>query len=58
MFAKFKLKSLDKFKATNFKIKIEDEIIDEKLKEISKQNKQFEDKKENEKAIERRSGYF
>ena len=45
------LKSFDKFKATNFKIKIEDKIIDEKLKEISNQNKQFEDKNENEKAI-------
>ena len=45
------LKSFDKFKATSFKVKIEDEIIDEKIKEIAKQNKQFEDKKENEKAI-------
>ena len=44
------LKSFDKFKATDFKVKIEDKIIDEKLKEISDQNKQFEDKKENEKA--------
>ena len=40
------LKSFDKFKATSFKIKIEDKIIEEKLKEIAKQNKQFEDKKE------------
>ena len=45
------LKSFEKFKATNFKVKIEDKIIEEKLKEISKQNKQFEDKNENEKAI-------
>ena len=45
------LKSFDKFKATNFKIKIEEKIIDEKLKEIANQNKQFEDKNENEKAI-------
>jgi len=45
------LKSFDNFKATNFKIKIEDKIIDEKLKEIANQNKQFEDKNENEKAI-------
>ena len=44
------LKSFDKFKATSFKIKIEDKIIDEKLKEIANQNKQFEDKNENEKA--------
>ena len=45
------LKSFEKFKATNFKVKIEDKIIDEKLKEIANQNKQFEDKNENEKAI-------
>ena len=45
------LKSFDKFKATNFKIKIEDKIIDEKLKEIANQNRQFEDKNENENAI-------
>jgi trigger factor len=45
------LKSFDKFKATNFKVKIKDNIIDEKIKEISDQNKQFEDKSENEKAM-------
>ncbi len=45
------LKSFEKFKATHFKVKIEDKIIEEKLKEIANQNKQFEDKKENEKAI-------
>ena len=45
------LKSFDKFKATNFKVKIEDKIIEEKLKEIANQNKQFENKNENEKAI-------
>ena len=45
------LKSFDKFKATNFKLKIEDQIIEEKLKEISNQNKKFEDKNESEKAI-------
>ena len=45
------LKSFDKFKATNFKVKIEDKIIEEKLKEIANQNKQFEDKNENEKAV-------
>ena len=42
------LKSFDKFKATDFKVKIEDKVIDEKIKEISEQNKQFEDKNENE----------
>ena len=45
------LKSFDKFKATDFKVKIEDKVIDDKIKELSEQNKQFEDKKENEKAI-------
>jgi len=44
------LKSFDKFKATSFKVKIESKIIEEKLKEIANQNKQFEDKNENEKA--------
>ena len=44
------LKNLDKFKATEFKVKIEQKIINEKLEEISKQNKQFEDKKDGEKA--------
>ncbi len=45
------LKSFDKFKATSFKVKIENKLIEEKLKEIANQNKQFEDKNENEKAI-------
>ena len=44
------LKSFDNFKATEFKVKIEDKVIDLKLKEIAEQNKQFEDKNENEKA--------
>ena len=45
------LKNFEKFKGTSFKIKIEDKIIDEKLNEIASHNKQFEDKNENEKAI-------
>jgi trigger factor len=45
------LKSFDKFKATDFKVKIENKIIDEKIKEISEQNKQFEDKNKSDKAI-------
>ena len=45
------LKSFDKIKATDFKVKIENKVIDEKIKEISEQNKQFEDRNENEKAI-------
>jgi trigger factor len=45
------LKSFEKFKATDFKVKIENKVIDDKIKELSEQNKQFEDKNENEKAI-------
>ena len=45
------LKNFEKFKATSFKVKIEDKIIEEKIKEIANQNKQFEDKNENEKAV-------
>tara|TARA_B100000674_G_scaffold338852_1_gene283254 strand:- start:13 stop:1383 length:1371 start_codon:yes stop_codon:yes gene_type:complete len=45
------LKNFDKFKATSFTIKMEDKIIEEKLKQIANQNKQFESKNENEKAI-------
>ena len=44
------LKPIDKLKATEFKVKIEEKIINEKLNEISKQNKQFEDKNDDEKA--------
>ena len=44
------LKSFEKYRAVEYKVKIEDKIINEKLKEISNQNKQFEDKKDNEKA--------
>ena len=44
------LKSFDKYKATEYKVKIEDKIITDKLKELSNQNKQFKDKKDNEKA--------
>ena len=45
------LKNFDKFKATEFKVEIEDKIIQEKLKVISNQNKQFEDKNEKDQAI-------
>jgi len=45
-----KLKSFEKYKAIEYKVNIEDKIINEKLNEISNQNKQFKDKKENEKA--------
>ena len=40
-----KLKSLDKFKATDYKILIEKKIIEEKLKELADQNKNFDIKK-------------
>ena len=45
-----KLKSFEKYKAVEYKVKIEDKMINEKLIEMSNHNKQFEDKKENEKA--------
>ena len=44
------LKPFDKFKAIEFKVKIDEKVINEKLKEISNQNKQFENKKDDEKA--------
>ena len=48
---KIKLMPLDKFKANEYKIKIEKNVIDSKLKEISQQNKKFVDKKDDEKAF-------
>ena len=48
---KIELKPFDKIKANEYKIKIEKKIIDTKLKEISEQNKRFEEKKDKEKAI-------
>ena len=44
------MKSFEKYKAVEYKVKIEDKMINEKLIEMSNHNKQFEDKKENEKA--------
>ena len=44
------LKSFDKFEATSFKLIIEEKVIEDKLKDIAKQNKEFKDKNENEKA--------
>ena len=49
-FPEVKLKSVDNFKATEFKVKVESKIIEDKLKEISIQHKQFTDKKDEEKA--------
>ena len=45
-----KLKSFEKFKATEFKVKIEHKVVDEKIKEISIQHKQFSDKNESDLA--------
>ena len=46
-----KLKPFNNYKATEFKIKIDKKIVDQKIQEIADQNKQFEDKKENDKSI-------
>ena len=43
-----KLNPLDKIRVNDYKLKIEKKIIENKLKEISKQNKQFEEKKDDE----------
>ncbi len=45
-----KLKSFEKFKATEYTIKIDSKLVEEKLKETANQHKHFEDKKESEKA--------
>ena len=45
-----KLKPFENFKATDYKIEIEHKIIEEKLKEISIQHKNFKDKNDQEKA--------
>ena len=46
-----KLNPLEKIKANEYKIKIDKKIIEDKLKELANQNKQFEEKKENEKSM-------
>ena len=45
-----KLQSFENYKATDYEIKIEDKIINEKIKELANQYKNFEDKDINEKA--------
>ena len=45
-----KLNPLEKIKASEYKIKIEKKIVDDKLKELAEQNKQFEEIKDNEKS--------
>ncbi len=44
------LKPFDKFKATEYKVKIEEKVIKTKLNELAANHKQFENKKDNEKA--------
>ena len=44
------IKPFDKYKATEYQVEINQKTINEKLKELSEQNKQFENKKNNEKA--------
>ena len=44
------VKPLDKIKATEYKIRIEKKILDEKIEELSNQNKQFKEKKEGKKS--------
>ena len=44
------IKPLEKFKAIEYKVKIEDKIINKKLKDLANQNKKFEDKKTEERA--------
>ncbi len=45
-----KLDPLNKYKAVEYNLDIDEKIVNEKLSDISKQNKTFEDKKENEEA--------
>lgn len=45
-----KLADFKNYKATQYKIKIETKIIEDKVKDIAKNNKNFTDKKDNEKA--------
>ena len=46
-----KLDPIEKIKAKDYKIKIEKKIIDNKIIELSKQNKQFEDRQDSEKSL-------
>ena len=46
-----KLKPFENFKVNDYKVNIDSKIIEDKLFEIAKQNKKFEDKKETDKAV-------
>ena len=48
---KIELKPFNSYKAIDYKIKLDEKVINEKIREISKQHKHFEDKKENEKSV-------
>ena len=45
-----KLNNFEKFETIEYKVEIEDLIINDKINELASQNKQFEEKKDNEKA--------
>ncbi len=45
-----KLKSFENFKATEYKIKVDNQLIEKKVKEIATQHKHFEERKEGEKS--------
>jgi len=45
-----KLKSFENFKVTEYKVKVDNKVVEEKLKEIANQHKHFKDKKEGEKS--------
>ena len=45
-----KLNSLEKIKATNYEIEVENELVEKRLKEIAKNQQNFSEKKEGEKS--------
>ncbi len=45
-----KLKSFEKYKAMDYKVRVENNIVEERLKEMASRHKQFEDKQDGEKA--------
>ncbi len=46
-----KLNPLEKIKVNDYKIKVDKNLVDTKIKELANQNKQFEEKKGNEKSL-------
>ena len=45
-----KLKSFENFKATEYKVKVDEKVVQKKIKEIASQHKHFKDKNDGEKA--------